>query len=101
VVVRDTGLREWLAALRLAAPGVAAAAFDTRLDHPRFLRRVDRASRIEETLLRRLGFTLVAPAEHFSVTEATGPLAAGEEERAWRWGKTLAAGSAGRLADAS
>jgi hypothetical protein len=37
----------------------------------------------------RLHCRIVAPAEHFSVTTAEGPLAAGEEERARRWGITL------------
>lgn len=96
VVALDVGLREWLTGLRVAEPGVAAAAFDTRLDHPGFLRRVDHASRTEEKLLRRLGLELLVPAEHFFVTSATGPLAAGEEERARRWGETLAAAAAAK-----
>lgn len=91
-IVRDAGLREWLAAVRLASPPTAAAAFDIRLDHPRFLRRLDHASRTEEKLLVRLGSTLLAPAEQFFVAAATGPLASGELERARRWGRTLATG---------
>lgn len=86
---RATGLREWLETLQPAA-GVAAA-FDTRMDHPRFLRHMDHASGTEEKLLRRLGFTLAAPAEHFYVTSATGPLGVGEVDRARRWGGALAA----------
>lgn len=86
---RGTGLREWLEVLQPAA--AAAAAFDTRMDHPRLLRHMDHAAGTEEKLLRRLGFTLVAPAEHFYVTSATGPLGAGEADRARRWGGTLAA----------
>lgn len=90
-VVEDTkhGLHEWLDAASLA-PGTKAAAFDTRSDHPKLLITMDHASKTEEKLLKGLGATLVAEAEHFYVTDATGPLADGEEERAGRWGRNLA-----------
>ncbi len=51
---------------------------------------MDHASRTEEKLLGRSGATLLAPAEYFAVTGTKGPLAAGEEERARAWGRTLA-----------
>jgi len=83
-----TGLHEWLdRAHGLGA--VSAAAFDTRLDHPRFITAMDHASRTEEKLLHKLGATLAAPAEHFHVTDAQGPLVDGEEERARMWGAAL------------
>jgi hypothetical protein len=83
------GLHEWLDAVTLPA-GIAAAAYDTRMEHPKFLVKLDHASRTEEKLLKRHGATLVAPAEHFSVSDAKGPLAPGEEDRARQWGIQLA-----------
>ena len=83
------GLHEWLEAVTLPA-GLSAAAFDTRMDHPKLLVKLDHAARIEEKLLKRHGANLVAPAEHFLVKDAKGPLADGEEDRASRWGRTLA-----------
>jgi hypothetical protein len=90
--IADTsrGLQEWLDAVRVAGSGTLAAAFDTRSDHPKLLVKMDHAARTEEKLLRGHGLTLVAPAEHFYVTGATGPLADGEEDRARRWGSALA-----------
>lgn len=84
-----TGLHEWLDAVRLPT-GLNAAAFDTRMDHPKLLVTFDHAARTEERLLKRHGAVLVAPAEHFRVTDAQGPLADGEEERAGQWGTVLA-----------
>jgi hypothetical protein len=84
------GLREWLAEVERTG-GVPAAAFDTRLDHPGFLRRLDRAARTEERLLRRRGCMLLAPSEHFLVTDVAGPLRPGEEDRALAWGRSLGA----------
>ncbi|MGY2082398.1 hypothetical protein [Blastococcus sp. SYSU DS0539] len=83
------GLHEWLDTVRLPR-GIDAAAFDTRMDAPVLVPKLDHAARTEEKLLRRLGATLAAPAEHFFVTEAAGPLAEGEEDRARRWGQALA-----------
>jgi hypothetical protein len=85
------GLREWLAAARPARPGLPAAAYDTRSGGHPLLTRLDHAARTEETLLGRLGATVVAPAEHFVVVDTAGPLAEGEQERARAWGRTLAA----------
>lgn len=99
--VADTsrGLREWLSEARVARSGTAAAAFDTRSDHPKLLVKMDRAAKLEEKLLRGLGLTIVAPAEHFYVTDAKGPLADGEEERARRWGEALAGMVAAPVSD--
>jgi hypothetical protein len=88
------GLHEWLDTVRVVGQDTRAAAFDTRSDHPKLLVKLDHASRTEEKLLRRHGLTMVAPAEHFYVTDTKGPLADGEEERAREWGTVLA----GRLA---
>ena len=90
--IADTrrGLHEWLDAVRVDGRGTLAAAFDTRSDHPKLLVKLDHAARAEEKLLRGHGLRIVAPAEHFYVTDAKGPLADGEEERARRWGAALA-----------
>jgi flavodoxin len=84
-----TGLHEWLDKMRFART-VSAAAFDTRLDHPKLITKLDHASKTEEKLLKKDGATLAAPAEHFQVVDAKGPLVDGEEDRASRWGKALA-----------
>ena len=89
VISARIGIREWLDAATLAK-GQAAAAFDTRMDHPKTLTKLDHASRTTEKHLRKLGASLVSPAEHFFVVDTTGPLVAGEVERARAWGTTLA-----------
>ena len=73
-----------------AAGALSAAAFDTRMDHPKLVTKLDHASKTEEKLLHRLGATLAAPAEHFHVVDAKGPLADGEEDRARLWGQAIA-----------
>jgi hypothetical protein len=85
----STGLHEWLDSVHLP-PHVNAAAFDTRMDHPKLVTKLDHAARTEEKLLRGLGATLVSPAERFIVVDAKGPLKDGEEDRARQWGQALA-----------
>ena len=89
-VVEDPtkGLHEWLEVATVPS-GISAAAFDTRMDHPKMITKLDHASRTEEKLLHKLGATLAAPAEHFFVVDAKGPLANGEEDRARHWGAAL------------
>lgn len=89
--ITDTsrGLHEWLDDVRLPG-GTKAAAFDTRMDHPKLVVKLDHASKTEEKLLKSHGAAILAPAEHFQVTDAKGPLADGEEDRARRWGQALA-----------
>jgi hypothetical protein len=93
----DTGLHEWLEAVH-AASAPAAAAFDTRGGGHPMLAKIDHAARTEEKLLGKLGAEIVAPAEHFFVVDAKGPLVDGEEDRARRWGETLASLVAGHAA---
>lgn len=83
-------MREWFDAVEGSYPHLAAAAFDTRMDHPAVLKHVDHASHTEEKRLRRLDCFIVAPAEHFYVTGAQGPLVEGETDRARQWGEHLA-----------
>jgi flavodoxin len=81
-----TGIREWLSTVA-HLPGVPAAAFDTKVDKPL----AGSAGRKAHRALRRLGCRMVAPAESFFVTGTPGPLAEGEQQRARRWGQSLAA----------
>ena len=82
------GLVHWLAAVTLPR-GVLAAAFDLRPDEPARWA-TDGAMATEVTLVRRLGATPAAPAEHFLLTGPEGAPVAGEEDRARRWGQALA-----------
>jgi flavodoxin len=81
----EVGMREWLDHSP-TLPGVAAAAFDTKIDKP-FL--PGSAAHKAYRRLRHLGCRLVVPAESFRVTDTAGPLVAGERERAERWGETV------------
>jgi flavodoxin len=85
-----TGLHEWLEAVHVSTSGLSAAAFDTRGSGHPMLARMDHAARTEEKLLGRLGAKVVTPAERYFVADAKGPLVDGEEDRARRWGRTLA-----------
>lgn len=81
----EFGVREWLGTLQ--RPGLAVAAFDTRVATP-FL--AGSAARKAARVLRRTGCHLVAPAESFLVTGTKGRLRDGELDRARRWGAQLA-----------
>jgi hypothetical protein len=81
------GLREWLDGLP-ARPGIAAAAFDTRIDKPRWL--TGSAARGTARRLERLRFRLLVPPASFYVLGTPGPLDDGELDRARRWGQDLA-----------
>ena len=83
----DTGVRDWLAALAKARPGVTTAVFDTRLAKPSWL--VGSAARGIKQRLAKLGYP-VAATEHFSVESTEGPLTTGEPERAREWAEHLA-----------
>jgi hypothetical protein len=85
-VAAETGLREWLAALPAAAPGVRAATFDTRTDRPRL---PGSAAAGAARRLRRLGYEVIARPETFRVSGTAGPLLPAEVERARVWGHDL------------
>jgi hypothetical protein len=81
------GIREWLDNARRAFPGTSAAAFDTKIDKPV----PGSAAHGAEKRLRKLGFHIAADAEHFHVTDVSGPLVNGELARAHAWGAQLGA----------
>ena len=83
------GVREWLESLE-APQGIAAAAFDTRIVKPRFLRLTGTASRAAARRLRKRGFRVLAR-ESFVVEGTSGPLREGERERAREWAASLPA----------
>lgn len=93
VVSRGIGLREWLAAVDVRPARPSAAVFDTMLAGPRWIRWMPSAGRGAHRGLRRLGLHMAAPPETFYVTDTTGPLVDGEEERARQWGRRLAEAS--------
>jgi hypothetical protein len=82
----EAGLREYLDRSPMLT-GVAAAAFDTKIDKP-FL--PGSASGKAHRHLRRLGCRLVARPESFLVSGTLGPLVAGELDRARTWATTVA-----------
>ena len=81
------GVREWLRELP-DGRGTSAAAFDTRIDKPRWL--VGAASGGIARGLRKHGYRMIAPGESFLVTDSEGPLKAGEIERAAAWAEEVA-----------
>lgn len=83
----DVGIREWLDCSPMLT-GTAAAAFDTKIDKPYL---PGSAARKAHRQLHRLGCRMITHSESFRVLDTTGPLVAGEEERARRWGSELAA----------
>jgi hypothetical protein len=89
LVSTGIGLREWLRALDPAAQKATVATFDTVLVKPRWVSRMGTAARQAEKQLRRRGLRIAAPAESFYVTDTSGPLVAGEQQRAHEWGERL------------
>lgn len=81
-------VRSFLDGLKRQGIGnVAAAAFDTRMGTP-----TEKNAAASETIASRLealGCRLIAPPESFLVAGFTGPLVAGEEERARDWALRL------------
>jgi len=83
----DVGIREYLDCSPTLT-GLAAAAFDTKVDKP-FL--PGSAAHRAQRQLRRLGCHIVLPAQSFLVGGTAGPLKVDEHERAREWGTALAA----------
>jgi hypothetical protein len=85
VVSSGRSLRAWLKQLR---PGCGeAAAFDTRMNEPRFS--AGSAACGIGRRLRRRGYHLVVAPASFRVATVTGPLADGELDRAKAWANSL------------
>ena len=82
----DVGMREWIEHLDPLRAGVVTATFDTRMKS----RWAGSAAASASKLLRRRGVQTLAPAHSFVVTDKSGPLAAGELDRARAWGAELA-----------
>ena len=82
----DTGIREWLDALRAPVATVRCAAFDTRVRPPRV---PGSAARAADRRLRKLGLLVVAPAASFWVAGTKGPLQDGELDRVRAWASGL------------
>ncbi|NKY32976.1 hypothetical protein HGA13_07800 [Nocardia speluncae] len=91
-----TGIREWLEAEHGALRGTRAAAFATKLQRPSWL--PGSAARGIGRQLRRQGFVLVRRPIDFYVVGMTGPLAAGEFDRAKLWAQRMASAENDRRA---
>lgn len=87
-----TGLREWLATLdatsSATSPGPSIAVFGTRVHKARHL--PGSAAGSVGRILRKSGIAVVDRVS-FYVEDITGPISAGEHERAREWGRGLAA----------
>ena len=91
VISSRIGLREWFETLESQNLDIPAAAFDTTIHKPRFVRYFGTASGKASGRLKRRGFKLAASPERFWVVDAAGPLVDGEIERARTWGMRLGA----------
>jgi hypothetical protein len=87
VVTHGRGLRDWLEALHVGASGVAAAAFDTRVNRPRL---PGSAARAADRQMRRQGMHPIVVPHSFHVRGTTGPVVEGESDQARRWGEQVA-----------
>ncbi|HET6480490.1 MAG TPA: flavodoxin domain-containing protein [Actinoplanes sp.] len=83
----DVGIREYLDVSPMLT-GLTAAAFDTKVDKPLL---PGSAAHKAHRRLRRLGCRMAQPPESFKVNGTTGPLVAGELDRARTWARQLAA----------
>jgi hypothetical protein len=88
VAVADApGMREWLERLPASAGGPRFAVFDTRATKVSKL--PFSAGRAEAKMVRRAGHELMAAPQGFTVSDVSGPLEPGEEDRAEKWGRAL------------
>ena len=84
----DIGIREWLDRLPSGMHHEAIATFDTRIDKARRL--PGSAARKAARVAHHHGYRKVAEPASFYVEGTSGPLVAGERERAVAWGDALA-----------
>ena len=92
VVSQGPGVREWLARLTVPSGHPLAATFDTKVARPRL---PGSAARAIEQRLRNKGWHIAHPAQTFRVQGSTGPLVAGELDRARALGEHLGAVATG------
>jgi flavodoxin len=85
---RESGLREWMAALPSGQHAEKMATFDTKIKSMRHL--PGSAAKSAAKVARRHGYESVARAESFYVDDVDGPLLDGEIDRARAWGRQLA-----------
>ena len=88
----ESGLRDWLGRLQhdghLALPrGLVAAAFDTKVAHPRM---PGSAAAAAAKKLRHLGVRVVVAPQTFYVDGMQGPLVDGESDASLAWARALA-----------
>jgi hypothetical protein len=86
-----SGVREWFDRVARPRDGLSALAFDTTMAKPGILKHMGRASRKIAKRLKRMNCTLVRAPESFWVESGTGPLAAGEFDRARDWARQVGA----------
>jgi hypothetical protein len=93
---QEIGLREWISRLRAGAQAPVVAAFDTRVEKVRHW--PGSAAHKAARMLRADGLDVMT-AESFYVVGTTGPLVAGEADRARAWGRRLAEDLSATMAD--
>lgn len=91
------GLREWLEHLRKGPHSELVATFDTRVAKVRHL--PGSAAKGAAKVAHKLGYAAAAQAESFYVEDVSGPLLAGELDRARAWGKGLGAQTVARAVE--
>lgn len=87
-VPTEAGIRDWIGGVAPHRDRTPFVTFDTRYDRPLWV--TGSAARRAASRLRRRGFERMAPSMSFFVTDAEGPLVAGEQARAFEWGERLA-----------
>jgi hypothetical protein len=87
------GVREWAGGVALPSVPPLVALFDTRTGHPWM---AGSAAAQASVLFARRGFPVLGARETFWVHGITGPLIAGEDERARQWTNAVAARLEGR-----
>jgi hypothetical protein len=86
---RESGLREWIAALPSGEHAEKIATFDTKVERMHHL--PGSAAKAAAKAARRHGYASAARAESFYVHDLEGPHLDGEIDRARDWGRQLAA----------
>lgn len=88
IIAGDKGIRDWIVSVAPHRDRAQFAAFDTRYDKPTWV--TGSAARRATSKLQKRGFSRLSPAMSFFIVANEGPLAEGEEDRAFEWGERLA-----------